>query len=840
MNRWNILMCIASVLFFSDCAGTKMKEAPVTLTWEKGMNEIEPGFYDNSFLIKNVSDKPLENNWVIYYSQFSRQIKQPENTPVKIEAVNVNYFKMYPTSFYRPLQGKDSLRISFSCTNRLIKTAQSPEGAYLIIDAKGKKSDPIPVDLKKMPFNNVSLESSADKKEQAYSDGLLRYEQNQRFEVPVSLLSTDILPAIKNVIRCEGQSVISENVKLKYNKSYSAEAKLLTNKLKQFCGIETGNKGTTKISIDTLPKDVVPVNEEYYQLDIRNNEIAIKGNSAHAVFNGIQTLLALLREKTFPCKVENLSVTDYPDLPYRGLMLDVARNFTAKENLKKLIDALSFYKINVLHLHLSDDEGWRLEIPGLEELTSVGGRRGHTENEQICLYPAFDGCFDPNNRTSLSSGYYTKNDFIALLRFAASRHVQVILEIESPGHARAAIVAMKARYRKYEQSDKSKALEYLLSDPEDKSVYTSAQSFTDNVMNVALPSTYRFFEKVVKEISGMYREAGVPLVTVHVGGDEVPDGAWMGSPQCQNLMKEHHLSQKQDLEEYFFKRISLMLQNQGLKMSGWQEIALNHSAETDSFFCRNIAGVYCWNTNPEWKRDEIPYVLANKGYNVVLCNVNNFYLDLAYNNHPDEPGLYWGGFVDEQKSFATQPFSVYRSVRTDRSGKPVNTILAEKGKVELTPDGKKRITGIQAELFSETLRNFNMVEYYIFPKILGLVERGWNVEPAWASLGDDSEPATYEKALIRFNAQITQKEMPYFQKAGMNFRLSQPGIYVKDGWLYANSSVKDAEIRYTTDNSEPTLQSALWQNKVPCDATTVKAKLFYLGKQSVTTIWREE
>ena len=146
------------------------------------------------------------------------------------------------------------------------------------------------------------------------------------------------------------------------------------------------------------------------------------------------------------------------------------------------------------------------------------------------------------------------------MRYATERHVQVIPEIESPGHARAAIVAMNARYQKYIDTDPEKAKEYLLSDLQDTSRYVSAQAYTDNVMNVALPSTYRFMEKVIQEIVSMYKEADAPLTTIHLGGDEVAKGAWMGSPLCRTLMEEQGMGKAHDLAEYFITRVVDCLQ----------------------------------------------------------------------------------------------------------------------------------------------------------------------------------------------------------------------------------------------------------------------------------------
>ena len=545
----------------------------------------------------------------------------------------------------------------------------------------------------------------------------------------------------------------------------------------------------------------------------------------------------MLKDKQTPYLLEAVSIRDYPDLAYRGQMIDIARNFTAPENLKKLVDIFASYKLNVLHFHFCDDEAWRLEIPGLEELTTVGSRRGHTTDESQCLYPCYDGGYDPDAKT-VGNGYYSREEFIDLLKYAAERHVRIVPEIESPGHARAAIVSMKARYNKYFETDPGKATEYMLSEPEDTSRYVSVQYYTDNVMNVALPSTYRFMEKVIQELNAMYQEAGLSLYTVHLGGDEVPRGVWMGSPKCQELMKEKGMTKAHDLSEYFITQMADVMQKNGLKFSGWQEVALGHTEEAHQQLRGQAAGVYCWNTVPG--SDEVVYQTANNGYPVILCNVGNFYMDMAYNGHPDERGLDWGGYVDESVSFSMLPFSIYRSLRVDMAGNPIDLNNAEKGKTALTEIGKKHIMGVQGQLFAETIRSFDGVEYLLFPKILGLAERGWNAHPVWENLSGVREQQAFNQALALYYEKISKSEMPYWAKNGINFRLPQPGLLVKDGNLYANVAIDGAEVRYTTDGSEPTAQSTLWKEPVKCGSLVVKAKTFYQGKESLTIILNVE
>ena len=817
------------LLVISGCKSTDGAKAPVSLTWKMGAVEVQPGYYENSFVLKNISDVPLEKDWIIYYSQLPREILQEESAPVKVEVVNANFFRMYPAENFQSLAPGDSLTVKFCCTNGLKKMSHAPEGTYWVSQAGSKQGIPLPVGLTIQPLKGMETEDWYPAPDKIYASNLA-------LETTAQLQQTDIFPSVKEAVPATGKEgfAIENKVKLTFHPDFANEAELLKEKLATIHGLEVVSEAPVTVYLDYLPERETAVNGEYYRIDTGNGLINISASTSHGIFNGTQTLLSLLKGQEKPFRLEALSIRDYPDLPYRGQMLDIARNFTTVEHLKKLVDVISSYKLNVLHFHFSDDEGWRLEIPGLEELTSVGARRGHTTDELECLYPGYDGNYDPSAATS-GNGYYTREEFIDLLRYAAQRHVRVIPEIESPGHARAAIVSMKARYHKYVNTAPEKANEYLLSDAQDTSRYVSAQSYTDNVMNVALPSTYRFMEKVIRELVAMYEEAEVPLTTIHLGGDEVPEGAWMGSPVCRTFMDEHGMTSAHELSEYYITKMADYLQQHHLQFSGWQEVALGHPETTDRHLNQLAAGVYCWNTVPEWEADEIPYQIANKGYPVILCNVNNFYLDLAYDAHPDERGLSWAGYVDESKGFSMLPYSIYRSSRTDMAGNPVDPDIAGKGKTTLTAFGKEYIQGVQAQLFAETIRDFEWGEDYTYSKILGLVERGWNAFPAWSTLTGEKERQAFNKELGLFYSKVSEKEMPHWASRSINFRLPHPGLCIKEGQLHASTPIRGGEIRYTTDGTEPTLRSELWKAPVACDASVVKAKLFYLNKESVTS-----
>ena len=242
---------------------------------------------------------------------------------------------------------------------------------------------------------------------------------------------------------------------------------------------------------------------------------------------------------------------------------------------------------------------------------------------------------------------------------------------------------------------------------------------------------------------------------------------------------------------------------------------------------------YCWNTIPEQGGDEVPYKLANAGYPIILCNVGNFYLDMAYCYHVEEPGLRWGGYVDEYVTFDMLPFDIYKSLRRNLKGEPVDVKTASNGKQPLTKEGCQNIKGLSGQIWSETIRSFEQIEYYLFPKVFGLAERAWNAQPSWALSSDNK---IYMDAKRKYNAGIVNYELPRLAKRGINFRISPPGIIVRDGLLLANTTNPNVVIRYTTDGNEPNENSVVWKEPIKCDAPLIKAKAFCLGKESVTIV----
>lgn len=832
----NIWIMMLGICLFGCGAGKQPPSSQLSLTWKLEKDSVEARYFKNTFCLTNNGNKSLADNWVIYFNQTPIYYQQPINAPLEIECIGSTYYKMYPTEHYQALAPGETLSFTILSEGNVINVSSVPEGAYIVAtDEKGKMLQPqnIPIEIGLFTPDAQWIRS---KNSFPYADGNYLYKQNDDFSKPVDCDILSLFPTPKKVEKTGGVSTFSPKVGLKFDGVFKEEALLLKKQLTSQLGCTVSEKDEE--TIIELKKTELPATcqcpDEYYEIVIKNNLLTLKANDAHGIFNACQTLVALLDNmKLASSPLPNLHITDYPDMGHRGIMLDVARNFTKKTDLLKLIDILSFYKMNVLHLHLSDDEAWRVEIPGLEELTEIASRRGHTTDELTCLYPAYAWGWNEADTTLLANGYYSRSDFMDILKYAKERHIRIIPEIDIPGHSRAAIKAMNARYRKYIDTDQSKAEEYLLIDFADTSQYLSAQNFTDNVINVAMPSTYRFLEKVIDEIGRMYQDAGVELPAFHVGGDEVPEGIWEGSSICRTFMKEHGLAKIRDLKDYFLEQILEMLDKRNIQAVGWQDIVMKPDNTVNEHFRNSKVLNYCWNTIPEQGGDEVPYKLANAGYPIILCNVGNFYLDMAYCYHVEEPGLRWGGYVDEYVTFDMLPFDIYKSLRRNLKGESVDVKTASNGKQPLTKEGYKNIKGLSGQIWAETIRSFEQIEYYLFPKVFGLAERAWNAQPSWA-LSPDSK--VYADTKRKYNAGIVTYELPRLAKRGINFRVSPPGIIVKDGLLFVNTTNPNAVIRYTTDGSEPTENSVKWQTPIACDAPQIKAKAFYLGKESVTTV----
>ena len=804
-------------------------QAPVEVRWEMDRDIPESNEYASHFVIKNVSDVKLEANWQLYFNQFSRRLTLPDSAQVDIREVSTTYYQVTPNAKYRPLAPGDTLRIDMRMRGAYINKCYSPAGTHLVFD--GITKQPIPIKLQYGPLDRRNQWRTAG----TYPDGEYSYAYNQAVNNIGDAYTGndyDIFPTPKTVEIHNGYTAIGNLVSLKNSfklrlRGKSQPVNFLRTLLQQR-GIYVASGQKVKIELNVNSK--ISKNPEAYTLDVADGKVKIVGASEAGLSNGVVTFIAAL-DHSNGHRLQNVHVADEPDLHYRGFMLDIARNFNGFENLKRFIDMLAYYKMNRFQFHFTDDEGWRLEIPGLPELTEVASRRGCTLDEKGYLAQIFDGNGNPDDLSQSANGYLTRAQFVELLKYAKLRGVKIIPEIETPGHARAAIIAMRNRYDKYIGTNRALAEEYVLWDDQNTSEYTSAQSYHDNVLNVASDGVYRFIGKVVEELKSMYKDAGLKLDIVHLGGDEVATGAWSKSPAVQALMQREHLADAHEVNGYFIRRITDMLYPKGILIEGWQEVAQNHSAEFNAEMTKRFAGINAWST--VGRRDTVPYAIANDGYPVILSNVTNFYMDMGYSWHQYEQGLHWGGKVDELDSWSALPLNIYASSRHAYDGSPINVAQNHIGKTPLLKPGN--IIGVQAQLWAETIRNFDQVMYLSLPKMLGVSERGWNASPSWSR--NLANVAEYDSCRHQYNLKIGSRELPLLDRMGYTFRIGQPGLKIEDGKLLANAIYPGVDIRYTLDGSEPDQMSPRWTEPVALTTVppVIKARAYYLGRESVTT-----
>ena len=551
------------------------------------------------------------------------------------------------------------------------------------------------------------------------------YEPAVYPEYPFAQLQvTDIVPAVKSVVSSDGSS------------------KIVT--------VE-----------ESLVQGIRP---EGYRLIVAGDKALIEASDSQGLRYGRITLEKFL-ENAGTDTLPNMVVEDWPDFAYRAQMIDVSRLYYPLDELKKLVDVLERSKINTLALHLNDDESWRLEIDGLPELTSFGGFHEIPVRQEDGTYLC-EKALPPFKGSALgkvwggTSGYYSRKDFIDFIQYAYAHGVTVIPELDIPGHCYAAVEAMK--YRERTTGDTS----CRLVDPEDKSVYCSVQGYSGDVIDIALPSVLTFLGKVFDSIVSMYAEAGVPLTELPIGGDEVAEGAWEGSPACIAAMQSYGFTNTEQLRSEFIRKVNRMLKDRGLKISGYNEMVEGLSAEAFAEVAENCGRIWVWKTLNRPEQVSLSYDFANRGMKVVLAMGCHLYFDNARTMAWDDRGLYWAGTRDEKKVYTFLPFNLGASRRFDNDGKPRDITELDAYVPELKHP--ENITGVQGMLWGDNLWHHEDGFRMLLPKAYGAWERNWNSRPQWEQNKVADDPAFMED-FIRFFTVVRQRELPYLEEAGLDY-----------------------------------------------------------------------
>lgn len=772
-----------------------------------------------TWTIRNASTKDwAPSDWTMHYNQISGStIAESIPTFMDIDNPGGGYFIHSFNDALDTLMAGEELSFSYAYNGHIERMSNVPQGIFIRL--YGTTHDLTNIDISGIDHQTLQALNPTDAQERFNGAKNLLHQDDQEVS---KILPTPVEYNLDN----DNPTILGNRLSINFAEEITeGEQDVISEHLGRYVAINRSSSDQARVS----SKVDANLESEHYRLDIDpDNGVIITGGDAAGVFYGFQSLIQLIdpssagsnQDLTLPSG----TINDGPRFDYRGYMLDVARNFHKKEKVLEILDLMSMYKLNKFHFHLMDDEGWRLEIADLPELTEVGGTRGYTTDESDHLYPAYGS--GGNAEQSYSTGYYTREDYIEILQYADARHIEVIPEIDLPGHARAAIIAMRARYNRLMKAGKKEAAEeYVLHDPEDKSEYQSAQNYNDNVINLCRESSYTFIEKVLRETIKLYTDAGVPLKTLHTGGDEVPYGAWQKSPMCQSFLSEmENLTSTDDLHPNMLFFVRSILNEHNIVTAGWEEIVLAHSADghNGTDINQDLLGEpmlpYVWNASWGWGREDMAYKLANAGFQAVMCNSASYYFDLAYDSDPREGGLDWSGLTNAKTAFDLEPLDVMAKAKYDLQGNPLDPAYVL-SKEKLTEAGVQNIQGIQGQLWSETLYNADLVDYMTFPKLFGLAQRAWSPP----SVDPESE-------YIDFVNTIGQRELQRldrFNDSGIQYRIPPPGIIQTGEVIEMNTLYPGLEIRYTNDGSEPTQQSSLYTDPISSsNGTAIKAKAY--------------
>ena len=477
----------------------------------------------------------------------------------------------------------------------------------------------------------------------------------------------NIIPLPKSLKPIEGNFTVKKGIAVYINsEEFSPSANMLALQIKNASGQMVPVKIAKSASSGIVFSKNEALGEEEYRLQVTSKKVEIQAKTGKGAFYGLQTLLQLMPApiygnelSTVALTIPNCLIEDAPRFSYRGLMLDVGRYFFSVDAIKRYIDLMAVYKLNTFHWHLTEDQGWRIEIKKYPLLTSISSVRkesmlGHYRDQK------YDG--KPHG------GFYTQEQVKDIVAYATSKYIQVIPEIEMPGHSTAVLAA-------YPQfgSNGDKILQV-------KTKWGVAE-------DVLFPreETFEFLENVLTEVMALF-----PGQYIHIGGDECPKTQWKESRFCQDLIKKLGLKDEHELQSYFIRRIDKFVTSKGKKLLGWDEIlegGLSPNAMVMS-----------------WRGTKGGVEAAKQNHDVVMSPNSYFYLDY-YQADPKTEPIAIGGNLTLSKCYSFEP-----------------------NLPELTAEEAKHVVGIQANVWTEYISNIAYAEYMTYPRALALSEVSWSTK----------------------------------------------------------------------------------------------------------------
>lgn len=439
---------------------------------------------------------------------------------------------------------------------------------------------------------------------------------------------------------------------------------------------ERNTRPAIRLMLNSKPDN--QIGNEGYTFSSSSEGVIIKANMPAGLFYGVQTFFQLLPPQIESATlVENINwqlpqveITDYPRVGWRGMMLDVSRHFFTVDEVKRFIDNMVKYKFNTFHWHLTDDEGWRIEIKSLPKLTEIGAWRV----DKVGWFGTFSKPLPDEPKTY--GGFYTQDQIRDIVRYAGERFVRVMPEIDVPGHSLAAIASYP------ELSCTPGAEEYSVRAGEEFMDWSHGAppiAYVDNTLCPANEKVYDFMDKVISEVAQLF-----PFEYIHSGGDEAPHNFWENNPQVKELMKREGLKTMPEVQSYFGKRIEKIIQSKGKKMMGWDEILEGGITPTTALM--------------SWRGIDAGIEASKSGHYVVMSPTNFVYIDYMQGDPSTEA-------------------PVYATLRLNQSYKfdPLPTGVNE-----------KFVLGGQANLWTEQIYNIRQAEYMTWPRGFAIAESLWS------------------------------------------------------------------------------------------------------------------
>jgi hexosaminidase len=496
--------------------------------------------------------------------------------------------------------------------------------------------------------------------------------------------------------------------------------------------------------IELLPGEGNNEADESYKIRITKQQVQIRAGCAGRI-NAIHTLLQLLQYRNNQLYLPCIEIEDAPRFAYRGFMLDVSRHFFTTDEIKSVLDIMAYYKLNVFHWHLTDDQGWRLEIKSRPRLTSVGAWRvpriGDFNRPEV-LPP------QPGEKAA-DGGYYTQEQVKEIVRYAAERNIRVLPEIDVPGHCMAAIAAYPELCCTRDTSIKvNPGSSFAKWFPNG-----TYEMYVDNTLNPADENVYRFLEDVFREVAALF-----PYKYIHVGGDECFKGFWQKDTGIQTFLKKHQLENTRQLQAWFMRRVKEIVQQNGKKMIGWDEVTEENPG--NDFAVMNRFGE---KSEQEQLQRKMPVVM--------VTGKHGLYFDYAQSASPLEP-INHGGNAPVSKIYAYDP------------------VLPG-----LSAEAATYIMGVEGCLWTEHVKNMSKLGYMSIPRLMALSEM------AWSAVQRKQEKDFFDRRL--------PVHLAYWDAKGWNFRVPTAFPYL-DTTFYGNRfrftlqpPVAGAKIYYTLGGRPP-------------------------------------